>query len=145
MIQALLGVALVAGLLGFAIGNDYAVARCEAAKVEAITDAAAAAAKQATASNRVERDYVERVERVEVPVERVRRILVAGVCPAPADPRDVPVGDAGVAADGAGQSDADAELVAGIARDAEACIRNAEQLTALQALIRANTEGAPQQ
>lgn len=145
MIQALVAVALVAGLVGFGIGNDYAIARCDAAKVEAITNAAAAAAKQGEASNRVERVYVDRVERVEVPVDRVRRVLVAGVCPAPADPGVLPGGDAGVAADGTGQSDADADLVVDIARDATACIRNAEQLTALQALIRANTEGAPQQ
>lgn len=144
MIQALVAVAVVAALVGFGIGNDYAIARCEAAKVEAVKTAAAAAAKQGEASNRVERGYVERIERVEVPVGRVRRILVAGVCPA-ADPGDVPARDAGVAPDDAAASPADAELVAGIARDAESCIRNAEQLTALQALIRANTEGAPQQ
>lgn len=37
-------------------------------------------------------------------------------------------------------STADAEIVVDIARDAAACIRNAEQLEALQALIRANTK-----
>lgn len=144
MIQALVAVALVAGLVGFGIGNDYAIARCDAAKIEAITNAAAAAAKQGEASNQVERVYVDRVERVEVPVDRVRRVLVAGVCPA-ADPGVLPASDAGVAADGPAEGNADADLVVDIARDATACIRNAEQLTALQALIRANTEGAPQQ
>lgn len=94
---------------------------------------------QAVASNKVETVYVDRVERVEVPVERVRRVLVAGVCPRP-DPAVVPAGDAGFAADGEAESPADAEIVERIARDAKACIRNTEQLESLQALIRANTD-----
>lgn len=134
-IGVLVGYGLFCGWLGMQVcGNQHKGDVIAEQKAEIKT-----VATQAVESNKVETVYVDRIERVEVPVERVRRILVAGVCPA-ADPAVVPAGDAGVAADGAGPSPADAELVDDIARDAEACIRNAEQLTALQALIRANTQ-----
>ena len=143
MIQLAAGIAIVAGVVGFITGVDYANAKCEAAKVPQIQREAEGVKRQATESNQVETVYVDRIQRVEVPVDRVRRVLVAGVCPA-ADPRVLPGGNADLAADGAAEGPADAEIVERIARDAESCIRNAEQLTALQALIRANTEEAPQ-
>ncbi len=134
-IGTLVGYGLFCGWLGTQVcGNAHkgAVIAEQRAEIKTI-------ATQAVESNKVETVYVDRIERVEVPVDRVRRILVAGVCPA-TDPAVVSAGDAVIAADGAAASPADAELVDDIARDAESCIRNAEQLTALQALIRANTQ-----
>lgn len=132
---ALASYGAICGWLGMAVEQN-ARRGAEIAQVRADS---AAAATQAAASNKVETVYVDRIERVEVPVDRVRRVLVAGVCPGPS-PAVVPGGDAGFAPDDATPSPADAELVGDIARDAEACIRNAEQLGALQSLIRANTQ-----
>lgn len=113
-------------------------AAAEAQRMEAHHEAdAAQAAKQLTASQQVEVRYVDRIEKVNVPVVQLRDRIVHAVCvqqpagdalPVPAvDPQQPP--DAAAPADTADR----------LADELTAAARNAIQLDELQALIRANT------
>lgn len=113
-------------------------AAAEAERMEAHREAdAAQAAKQLTASQQVEVRYVDRIEKVNVPVVQLRDRIVHAVCvqqPA-GEPLPVPAQHLEQPADAAAPADAGDRL----ADDIAAAARNAVQLEELQALIRANT------
>jgi Cu/Ag efflux protein CusF len=129
---------VIALTFGFWGGHQVTHNAWEADAAKAAEAATKIVQQQSSDSAKVETVYVDKIQRVEVPVETVRTRIVRAACsmqqPA-AGGVPVPAGDSGKPADAAAPADAGS----GLADDLVAAERNAIQLEQLQALIRANT------
>ena len=142
IIESAIASLLLGLVLGVWGGCSWKGNQVDAEQGRQATAAAQLDKSQRIESTKVETVYVDRIQRVEVPVERVRERIVRAVCRVPDDAGSATAmsgSDVGQPADAAAPTDADAGLLPGIAADAQACLRNAEQLRGLQNLVRVNS------
>lgn len=128
----------VGGTIGYRWSENNHKGEVAAAAIEA----AGLSSKQRSESSKVETVYVDRIQKIEVPVDRVVTRIQRAACrvqPEASSGGAVPSGNAAESPDVAAAADPDAGLLEGIAVDAEACLRNAQQLASLQELVRANS------
>lgn len=131
-----------------------AIAFAAGVRVERNAHTAALATQQAAALDlrveqlvegaKVEVRYVDRIEKVSVPVVQIRDRIVRAACPggvhdSAADRVPVPSGDPAEPADAAAPADADDGLLGDLAAEIPACVANGIQLDELQARIRTVT------
>lgn len=133
-------IALALGAVG---GHRWAANVATVRQAEVVINAVKLDRAQRIASSKVETVYVDRIEKVDVPVEVIRTRLVRSACELrqPAGGSEaVPGSDPEQSLDAAAASDPDAQLLGDVAAEIPEAVANTIQLEQLQALIRANAE-----
>lgn len=133
-------IALALGAVG---GQRWATNVAKGKRADAVLEAVKLDRQQRIQSSKVETVYVDRIEKVDVPVEVIRTRLVRSACQlrdAAGGGLPMSTGDPRQPADAASATDPDAELLGNVAAEIPEAVANTIQLDQLQALIRVNTE-----